>query len=47
LLSLAAARRIIEAWRVDYNIERPHRALGQQTPAAYSAAWHRSQDRGP
>jgi putative transposase len=37
--SLEEARRIIEAWRVEYNTERPHRALGQQTPAAAAAAW--------
>lgn len=36
--SLVEARRIIEAWRVDYNTVRPHRSLGQQTPAAYAAA---------
>ncbi len=29
----------IEAWRVDDNTERPHGALGQQTPAAFSRAW--------
>ena len=29
---------MIEAWRVDYNTQRPHSALGQQTPAAYAAA---------
>ena len=32
--SLEEARQIIEAWRVEYNTERPHRALGQRTPAA-------------
>ena len=37
-LNLADARATIEAWRVDYNTVRPHRALGQQTPAAYAAA---------
>ncbi len=36
--SLEEARQIIEAWRVDYNMERPHRALGQQTPAAWIAS---------
>ena len=25
---------MIEAWRIEYNPERPHRALGQRTPAA-------------
>lgn len=33
-LGLSDARRIIEAWRRDYNQERPHSALGYQTPAA-------------
>ena len=37
-LSVAEAQHIIEAWRVDYNTVRPHRSLGQQTPAAYAAA---------
>jgi putative transposase len=38
-VSLEEARQIIEAWRIDYNTERPHRALKQQTPAAVEAAW--------
>jgi putative transposase len=29
---LPEARQTIEAWRLDYNTERPHRALGQATP---------------
>jgi putative transposase len=37
--SLEEARQTIEAWRVEYNTERPHRALGQQTPAAWEAGW--------
>jgi putative transposase len=37
--TLAEAREVIEAWRVDYNEERPHRALGQQVPAAFLASW--------
>jgi putative transposase len=36
--SLEEARQTIEAWRVDYNTERPHRALGQETPAAWMTA---------
>jgi putative transposase len=36
--SLEEARQIIEAWRVEYNTERPHRALGQATPAAWMTA---------
>jgi putative transposase len=34
--SLAAARRIIEGWRVDYNTERPHTSLDGLTPAAFA-----------
>jgi putative transposase len=34
--SLAAARRIIEAWRIDYNTERPHTSLDGLTPAAFA-----------
>jgi putative transposase len=30
------ARRKIAAWRVEYNEERPHSALGYQTPAAFA-----------
>ena len=37
--SLEEARTTIEAWRVDYNTERPHGALGQRTPAEFNAAW--------
>ena len=37
-LSLADARRIIEAWRPDYNTVRPHSALGDLTPADFEAA---------
>jgi putative transposase len=36
--SLEEARATIEAWRAEYNTERPHRALGQQTPAAWVAS---------
>lgn len=31
--SLAEARTLVEAWRQDYNHVRPHRSLGQRTPA--------------
>ena len=36
--SLAEARRVIEAWRVDYNLTRPHTSLRMATPAAFAAA---------
>jgi putative transposase len=34
--SLAAARRIINTWRIDYNTERPHTSLDGLTPAAFA-----------
>ena len=37
--SVEEVRQTVEAWRIEYNTERPHRALGQQTPAAWAAAW--------
>ena len=36
--SLAEARRVIEAWRLDYNEHRPHTSLRMRTPAALAAA---------
>lgn len=38
-LSLADARRIVEAWRQDYNENRPHSSLGNLTPMEYLAAY--------
>ncbi len=32
------ARRLIEAWRVEYNTERPHSALGGLAPVEYAMA---------
>jgi putative transposase len=37
--SLAEARRVIEAWRIDYNEVRPHSSLGYRTPEEFAAAW--------
>lgn len=37
--SLAEARRIIEAWRIDYNTVRPHSSLGYLTPEEFAASW--------
>ncbi|TKD52333.1 transposase [Sphingomonas baiyangensis] len=34
--SLASARRIIEAWRTDYNTVRLHRSLGERAPAEFT-----------
>ena len=33
---LGEARRIIEAWRVDYNTRRPHTSLGGLTPDEFA-----------
>jgi putative transposase len=37
--SLEEVRQTVEAWRIEDHTQRPHRALGQQTPAAWEAAW--------
>ena len=37
--SLLEARVIIEDWRIDYNMNRPHTAHGDLTPAEFAAAW--------
>ena len=34
--SLAHAKALIEAWRVDYNEHRPHGSLGDLTPTEYA-----------
>jgi putative transposase len=35
-ISLAHARRVIEAWRIEYNTERPHSSLGNRTPEEFA-----------
>ena len=35
-LSMADARARIEEWRTDYNLNRPHSALGGLTPAEFA-----------
>ena len=35
--SLIEARRIIEAWRIDYNTKRPHTNLNWLTPTEFAA----------
>jgi putative transposase len=37
--SLAEAQVVIERWRQRYNTQRPHSALGYQTPAQFAAAY--------
>jgi putative transposase len=34
--SLSEARKLIEAWRIDYNTCRPHNSLGGLAPAIYA-----------
>jgi putative transposase len=36
-ISLSHARGIIEAWRIEYNTERPHSSLGNRTPQEFAA----------
>ncbi len=36
-LTLAEAQQRIETWRQEYHTERPHKGLGQRTPAEYAA----------
>ncbi|WP_346234373.1 transposase, partial [Parafrigoribacterium mesophilum] len=40
-LSMDHARVQIAAWVEDYNHERPHSALGYETPAAFPAELHK------
>lgn len=42
--TLTEARVLIEDWRMDYNWNRPHSALGNMTPAAYAATLKTSPD---
>lgn len=37
-VSMADAKRAIEAWRTDYNENRPHRALENRTPQEFAIA---------
>jgi putative transposase len=41
-LSLTAARRTIESWRVSYNTARPHSAFANKTPTEYAEALDRA-----
>ncbi|TPQ49425.1 hypothetical protein C2U72_18605 [Prosthecomicrobium hirschii] len=41
----AATRRIIEAWRLDYNDDRPHTSLGGLTPNEFAARPKKDQTR--
>jgi putative transposase len=35
-VTMEQARKIIEAWRIEYNTERPHSSLGELTPTEYA-----------
>jgi putative transposase len=37
--SLLEARVIIEDWRIDYNVNRPHTAHGELSPSEFAAEW--------
>src|ERR1700693_3619829 len=38
LITLAHARSVIEAWRIEYNTERPHSSLGNLTPEEFATS---------
>ena len=42
-VSLAHARVLIEAWRMDYNVVRPHSALDNQTPLSFIESLRKSE----
>ena len=42
--NMAEAKRIIEAWRVDYNEHRPHSSLGNLTPKEFMSLHHNHAD---
>ena len=45
-VTMTQARRIIEAWRIEYNTERTHSSLGNITPQEYAAGLlNRAEDR--
>ena len=44
--TLADARQKIEAWREDYNEQRPHSALGYRTPREFAAITEFQRERG-
>lgn len=39
-LSLDDAQQKVDAWRIEYNEERPHGSLGNRTPAQYARQGH-------
>jgi putative transposase len=39
----AEARRVLEAWRIQYNVSRPHSSLGYRTPAEVRLGWEQKE----
>jgi len=39
--SIVEAQEVLDAWREDYNLVRPHSSLQDRTPAAVGAMWVR------
>lgn len=37
--SLLEAKVLVEAWRIEYNEQRPHSSLGYKTPEEFAASW--------
>jgi len=42
LSTLAEAQLLLADWRIDYNSNRPHSALGMMAPDRFAASWRRS-----
>lgn len=45
--SLAEVRIMAEEWRMDYNLERPHKSLGYLSPFRYAEKYYQSLDVNP
>lgn len=41
-VSIEDAQQKIENWRIDYNENRPHRSLENQTPSAFLTSWNQN-----
>jgi len=39
-VTLLEAKVLLEDWRTEYNLYRPHRALGMLSPVEFTKAWH-------
>ena len=42
-VSLSSAQKIIETWRQDYNLERPHSSLNDMTPTEFAITFKKEQ----